>query len=58
MLDESDELIASIDDEHRRGVITLDPIPDVQQLDRFWSGVEDDLRHDPGWFSFADDESA
>lgn len=55
--DEPDELIASIDNEHQKGVMTLDPVPDAQQLYRFWSGVEEDLRHDPNWFAFTDDDA-
>lgn len=28
--------------------------PEEGQLERFWSSVEQDIRHDPTWFSFED----
>lgn len=52
---EDDELIEAIESADDDGTITLDPVPDVQQLDSFWSGVEEDLQRDPGWFDFTDD---
>ena len=53
---EDDELIEAIEASDDDGKITLDPVPDVQQLDSFWSSVEDDLQHDPNWFDFTNDE--
>ena len=48
---EDDELITAI--EHGSDEVwTLDKSPDVAKLDEFWSGVEEDLKKDPDWFSF------
>lgn len=51
---DADELIQAIEEEHRKDSWQLDAT-DAQSLDEFWTGVENDLKHDPEWFSFADD---
>lgn len=55
VMSDSDELIQAIEDEHRKDNWQLDAT-DAQSLDEFWTGVENDLKKDPGWFTFADDE--
>ena len=52
---EEDELIQAIESSHEEQW-ELEPTPDARQLDQFWSGVEQDLKQDPTWFSFAEDE--
>lgn len=52
---ENDELIQAIEAEHEADNWQLTGIPDVQKLDEFWTGVTEDLREDPEWFSFAED---
>lgn len=36
--------------------ITLEERPDEAALDAFWQHVSEDVRADPEWFQFADDE--
>lgn len=50
---EDDELIAAIERDRTGEVWTLDKTPDVTGLDEFWTGVEEDLKKDPDWFSFS-----
>lgn len=52
---ERDELIESIEQEKDAGMITLENVTDAEGLDQFWSGVQQDLKSDPTWYSFADD---
>ena len=52
---DDDELIHAIEDPVN-DVWQLEATPDTSQLNEFWSGVEEDLKHDPSWFSFAEDE--
>lgn len=52
---DGDELIEAIERDHQQANWTLDSTPDVQQLDEFWTHVEDDLKKDPDWFDFAND---
>lgn len=52
---EDDELITAIERDHHDEVWTLDKTPDVAGLDEFWTGVEEDLKKDPNWFSFDDE---
>lgn len=54
VLSEHDELIEDIEKSSGEAWELADT-PDVQGLDTFWNGVQDDLRHDPQWFSFAED---
>ncbi len=49
-----DELIQAIEADN--DVWQLDAVPDTNALDQFWSGVEDDIKHDPSWFTFAADD--
>jgi hypothetical protein len=51
---DNDELIQAIEDEHRKDSWQLDAT-DAEGLVEFWAGVEEDLKKDPEWFSFADD---
>jgi hypothetical protein len=51
---DNDELIQAIEEEHRKDSWQLDAT-DAQSLDEFWTGVEEDLKKDPEWFTFADD---
>lgn len=51
---EHDELIEDIEKSTEQPWELVDT-PDVQSLDVFWNGVEDDLKHDPTWFSFNND---
>lgn len=54
--DDQDELMAAIADDHRLADNNwqLTDTPDVPELESFWSGVEQDLKNDPEWYSFAD----
>lgn len=52
---ESDELIMAIETAHADDNWTLENTPDVAGLDDFWTHVEEDLKKDPGWFSFTED---
>ena len=51
---DDDELIQAI--EADTDVWQLEAVPDTNALDQFWTGVEDDLKHDPSWFTFASDD--
>lgn len=51
---EDDELIVAIEQAHDGDTFTLEKTPDIVGLDEFWTGVERDLKNDPGWFSFSD----
>lgn len=51
---EQDELIEDIE-QSSGDVWELADMPDVEGLGAFWNGVEDDLRDDPQWFSFAEE---
>ncbi len=37
-------------------VITLDEGVDEGRLSDYWKSVEDDIEHDPEWFTFSEDE--
>ena len=52
---EKDELIQVIEEAHDGEQWQLSPVPDVAQLDEFWTGVEDDLKADPTWIDFSDE---
>lgn len=54
---ENDELIQAIENDYitHGNDWTLTGTPDVKGLEKFWSQVEDDIRHDPEWFQFADE---
>ena len=52
---EDDELIQAIEAGHEEPW-QLDPTPDTTALSEFWAGVEDDLRGDSTWESFAEDD--
>ena len=53
--DDNDELMRAIEDSKEETWV-LTPAPDATELGEFWSGVQQDLRSDPTWFDFADDE--
>ncbi len=53
--DEDDELINDSQGENAQAIV-LDGSPDVQGLEEFWSGVQQDLESDPEWFNFAEDD--
>lgn len=52
--DDSDELIHAIQLERENDTIELENTT-AQQLGRYWSGVEEDLKKDPSWYDFADE---
>ena len=52
---DDDELIHAIEDPVN-DVWQLEATPDTRELNEFWTGVEDDLKHDPSWFTFASDD--
>ena len=52
---DEDELIQAIEADCTEPW-SLDPVPDTEQLTEFWSGVQEDLKHDPDWFSFTDSD--
>lgn len=52
--EDQDELIKSIEHEKEADTITLEDVS-VDRLDTFWSGVQDDLKHDPTWYDFAEE---
>lgn len=58
--DDDDELTQAIvaeplqhDDEWQ-----LEEHPDENKLEQFWESVEDDIKHDPKWIKFSEDEEA
>lgn len=55
--DEDDELIQAINGDHKgaEDVWELKNEPDVQGIDSFWNGVQQDLESDPSWYSFSND---
>ena len=55
VVSEEDELLQAIEQGHEEPW-QLDPTPDATELGEFWDGVQQDLRNDPTWFDFADDE--
>lgn len=54
--DEDDELIQSINDDHKGAddIWELQNELDIQGIDSFWNGVKKDLEKDPNWYSFSD----
>ncbi len=54
---DDDELTRAIDSEQitHDDTWTLTPSPDTNELEQFWSGVEDDIKNDPDWFKFDDE---
>lgn len=52
---DDDELIHAIEDPVN-DIWQLEATPDTRELNEFWTGVEDDLKHDPSWFTFASDD--
>ena len=52
---EDDELIHAIEDPIN-DIWRLEATPDTRELNQFWTGVEEDLKHDPTWFNFTDDD--
>ena len=54
VVSDNDELIQAIEADN--DVWQLEAVPDTNALDQFWTGVEDDLKHDPSWFTFATDD--
>ena len=57
-IDENDELgrdIAQDSLNHDNGW-RLEEYPDEEELEAFWSNVQDDVANDPKWFTFANDE--
>ncbi|HEY5695595.1 MAG TPA: hypothetical protein VIQ80_02060 [Candidatus Saccharimonadales bacterium] len=38
-----------------REAITLEETVDEEQLDRYWNSVESDIKNDPEWFHFTED---
>ncbi len=51
---DDDELTQSIENQYSSSDYhwQLEVAPDTDTLNRFWSGVEDDLKHDPNWIDF------
>lgn len=48
---ETDELLEAIDTEQQANTMTIEELesrPDADELDRFWSNVVNDFRHDGG----------
>lgn len=54
VVSEPDELIQDIEQSVEKPWELVD-MPDVQGIDQFWTGVEQDIAKDPEWFSFAED---
>lgn len=54
VVSDADELIQAIEADN--DVWQLEAMPDTNALDQFWTGVEDDIKHDPTWFTFATDD--
>lgn len=56
--DENDELLIAIREERQDPDKNwqLTDVPDVPELESFWSRVHTDLRNDPDWYSFVDSE--
>lgn len=51
---DSDSDQDEISDDHRvRQEIDLDEQIDENELDQFWSKVEEDIHEDPEWFTFS-----
>lgn len=51
VVDEPDELIEDINSQSvtHDDTWALTPTPDTEELDKFWTGVEQDITHDPDW---------
>lgn len=58
VIDEDDELIVDAEQQARErdDRWTLDATPDTEQLQRDWEEITDDIRHDPEWITFSDDD--
>ena len=54
VVSEPDELIQDIEQSVEKPWDLVD-MPDVQGIDQFWTGVEQDIAKDPEWFTFAND---
>lgn len=54
VVSEPDELIQDIEQSVEKPWELVD-MPDVQGIDQFWTGVEQDIAKDPEWFTFAND---
>lgn len=54
---EEDELITAIESGYQdnESVWQLSNEPDTRSIDKFWSGVQADLKKDPNWYSFTSD---
>lgn len=52
--DDGDELLQDIAASHEEPWQLVDI--DSAELDKFWTGVQEDLESDPTWFNFADEE--
>lgn len=55
VVEDHDELIESIEKAREDDTIQLENTPNIEQLDAFWTGVQDDLKHDPTWYDFAEE---
>lgn len=58
VVDEDDELIVDPEQQAqtRDDRWTLDATPDTEQLQRDWEAITEDIRHDPEWITFSDDD--
>ncbi len=55
VVDDDDEILQSLATDHEEDTLVLEDVPNVQALDTFWNGVEEDLKKDPTWFDFANE---
>lgn len=58
VVNEDDELI--VDEEQQAQIRddrwTLEATPDTEKLQHDWEEITEDIRHDPEWISFSDDD--
>lgn len=59
VVDDGDELTTAIaEDVHvNDDAWELSEHPDTNELERYWEKVEEDIAHDPEWFTFQNDEA-
>lgn len=57
VVSDDDELLQEIDQQRslHDDNWTLDPTPDVEEVEQFWTNVQADIEQDPDWYTFSDD---
>ena len=60
VVSDDDELLQEIDQQRslHDDNWTLDPTPDVEEVEQFWTNVQADIEQDPDWYTLSDDQFA